>query len=124
MMLRREFASHEMGPQGESQDVGWRGKVKFPLDGFTFTAKDTPNCFRFSFLSHVPLCPEMVVRFTCTRGSLVTASAIMASILGCYCGLAEHGRNRTDDAQKMKYSHKNCIEPINLANASNADALV
>lgn len=72
-------------PKGESQDVGWRGKVKFPLDGFTLTAKDRPNCFRFSLLSHVPLCPEIVVRFTCTRGSLVTASAIMASILGCYC---------------------------------------
>lgn len=26
--------------------------------------------------------------------------------------------------KKMKYSHKNCIEPINLANASNADVLV
>ena len=113
-----------MGPQGESQDVGWRGKVKFPLDGFTFTAKDTPNYFRFSFPSHVPLCPEIVVRFTCTRGSLVTASAIMASILGCYCGLAEHGRNRTDDAQEIQYSHKYCIEPINLAKASNADAVV
>ena len=76
MMLRRGFASHEMGPQGESQDVGWRGKVKFPLDGFTFTAKDTPNYFRFSFPSHVPLCPEIVVRFTCTRGSLVTGHCL------------------------------------------------